>query len=134
LRKLVDSFCFVCGPDNPKGLQIPCYWDEDQYVAEFTPDRYHQGHPGITHGGIIASLFDEVMGKSLIHKGLMVVTAELNIKYIKPLPIGQPVIFRSNMREQKNRAIKMAASATFEDGTVAAEAEAVMIIVEEEDI
>ncbi len=134
MRKSVDSFCFVCGPDNPKGLQIACYWDEDQYVAEFTPERYHQGHPGITHGGIIASLFDEVMGKSLIHQGWMVVTAELNIKYIKPLPIGQQVVFRSDMREKKNRVIKMAASATFEDGTVAAEAEAVMIIVEEEDI
>ena len=50
-----------------------------------------QGYPGVVHGGIIASMMDEVMGRVFMGGAIdrFMVTAELKIRYRKPVPILQ---------------------------------------------
>jgi acyl-coenzyme A thioesterase PaaI-like protein len=55
-----SRMCFVCGVDNPIGLHLSFYTDDEgQTVARFRPGPEHQGYPGHLHGGIISTLLDE---------------------------------------------------------------------------
>lgn len=67
--------CFVCGKDNPIGLNITFFKDKDKIRAEFIPESKHQGYKGIVHGGILFSILDEIMGRTaFINKGVMTLT------------------------------------------------------------
>lgn len=58
--------CIICGMDNPLGLQAPFYILDDNSVASvFSFKLEHQSYPDRTHGGMIAALLDELMGRAL---------------------------------------------------------------------
>ena len=80
--------CFVCGPHNAIGLRVKFQLDGDVCRGEFTPGRDHCGYDGITHGGILFSLLDDVMANWLYLKGLRCFTAKCEIRYRNPLPVG----------------------------------------------
>ena len=54
---------------------------------------HYQGYPGVVHGGIIASMLDEVMGRVFMEGDppRFMVTAELKIRYKKPVPVNTPL-------------------------------------------
>jgi acyl-coenzyme A thioesterase PaaI-like protein len=55
-----SRMCFVCGIDNPIGLKLKFYTDDEgRCIARFRPGPEHQGYPGYLHGGIISALLDE---------------------------------------------------------------------------
>jgi hypothetical protein len=83
--------CFVCGPSNPIGLKLKFRIDGDVCRAEFTPAEQHMGYQGLTHGGIIFSLLDDVMANWLWLQGERCFTARADIRYREALPIGTPV-------------------------------------------
>src|SRR5450631_1264408 len=60
--------CFVCGRDNPLGLRLCSFVDPDtgNVQTTFTPQPHHIGFDNITHGGILATLLDELMVWSAI--------------------------------------------------------------------
>lgn len=116
--------CFVCGLANPDGLQLDFYWDGDEMRTEFFTHERYQGYNGVTHGGISATILDEVMAKHLTTRGFGVVTASMKIRYRKPVPTGVNITFRSRLVAQKRNIYKMAASAHLPDGNVAVEATA----------
>lgn len=117
-----NNRCFVCGKGNPHGLQLDFRLDGDEYYTEFYADARYQGYTGVTHGGISATILDEVMAKHLTSQGLGVVTAGMEIRYKKPVPTGATVRFVSRMVEHKRNLYRMAAAAYLPDGTVAVEA------------
>lgn len=82
--------CFVCGRENPVGLHLHFYTDDDGRVhAEFTPGQEHQGYPGVMHGGLITALLDETIGRTAIAGDLWCMTARLEVRFRKPVPIGE---------------------------------------------
>jgi uncharacterized protein (TIGR00369 family) len=98
--------CFVCGVANPIGLKLAFYEDEEgQVIAHFTPREEHQGYPGVLHGGIIATLLDEVAGRVASHLDLWTTTARLEIKYHQPAPIGQPLTIIGRITRLRSRAL-----------------------------
>ena len=55
-----SRMCFLCGLENPIGLKLAFYTDDEgRCIAHFRPREEHQGYPGHLHGGIISSLLDE---------------------------------------------------------------------------
>jgi hypothetical protein len=55
-----SRMCFVCGIENPIGLKLKFYTDDEgRCIARFRPKPQHQGYPGQLHGGIISTLLDE---------------------------------------------------------------------------
>jgi uncharacterized protein (TIGR00369 family) len=91
-KQPTSAMCFVCGRENPVGLHIHFFADEDNRVhAEFTPRAEDQGFPGVMHGGLISTLLDETIGRTAIAGGFWCVTAELTVRFLKPVPIGAPV-------------------------------------------
>jgi uncharacterized protein (TIGR00369 family) len=83
--------CFGCGGANERGMQLAFEQDDASRRIrgrfQIAPD--FQGGPGFVHGGIIATLLDEVMAKVSRFEKDYAVTASLNIEYLKPVPIGE---------------------------------------------
>ena len=84
------NHCFACGKDNPQGMRLKFYLDEEarQAICKFKLSRRYQGPPGHAHGGIIATILDEAMGKvNKLHK-VVALTKAMEIEYLKPVPLG----------------------------------------------
>jgi uncharacterized protein (TIGR00369 family) len=83
--------CFVCGEKNPGGLQVVIRMDKGRgrAAAEVVfPERF-QGWEGVVHGGLLATVLDEVMIYAAGSNGLRCVTGEITIRYIKPARTGE---------------------------------------------
>lgn len=106
-----DLGCFVCGPDNATGLQAAFTCDKElkQSFCRLTIDERFQGWESIVHGGVIASLLDEACiyaGRALAET---LVTAELSVRYRKPVPVGQEITIRGEVMEQRRKVLKVKA-------------------------
>lgn len=93
IKKQSNSrMCFGCGIENKLGLKASFYeLDNNELVAIFKPANEHQSYPERLHGGIAATILDETLGRaiSIEEETIWGVTAELNIKYKKPVPLDQ---------------------------------------------
>lgn len=99
--------CFVCGPDNASGLQVRFHLEENVCHGEFTPAANHCGYDGITHGGILFSLLDDVMANWLFLRGLRGYTAKCEIRFRNPLPIGCRLLLEGWSVKQKRSLVRM---------------------------
>ncbi len=123
------GWCFVCGPDNPHGIGITMFVDDDGVLtSEFTLNEAHQGPPGHTHGGASAAILDEVMGLVVWAAGHQVVAANININYRKPLPLHQPLLAEARITEIGERKIVSVGEIKLADSTVAVSGSGVYVI------
>lgn len=84
--------CFGCGIANPNGLHLDFFLAADgTIVCQTTIADSFEGHPGFLHGGIIATLLDEAMSKSVRALGLTAMTRHMEVDYRKPVPSSQPI-------------------------------------------
>jgi uncharacterized protein (TIGR00369 family) len=116
--------CFVCGKNNPDGLQLDFSWDEAGRSIEtsWTASPVYQGYDGILHGGILSTLLDEAVGKLSVLLGTPAVTAEMTLRFVKPVPTGKVLHIRGRMVAERRRVLSAEAEALLDDGTVAASA------------
>lgn len=85
--------CYLCGEANPLGLQVKFNKERDRVYTEYCVDERRVGYDGQAHGGIVAALLDETMGWAVaLAIGRMCITAEMTIRYMKPVPVGTRVI------------------------------------------
>jgi uncharacterized protein (TIGR00369 family) len=121
--KLTDeNNCFACGEKNPIGLHLKFQWENDAYVTEFLPRKEHEGYCGIVHGGLVATVLDEVMARMLWKSGKNVVTVELKIRLNKVAQPGVKLCVRGWVVKETRRLIECAAEARTDEGTIVAEA------------
>ena len=82
--------CYVCGQAHPRGLRIRFFVGTDGQVhAQFRPDDTQTSYDGIVHGGVISTLLDEILGWPIaLQTGCMSFTAELTVRFLKPLRAG----------------------------------------------
>ena len=108
------AHCYGCGRLNEHGLHIQSYWDGDDAVCTFTPRAYHTAIPGYVYGGLVASLIDchstgTAAAAMYRHEGRAMdtepafrfVTASLHVDYLKPTPMGVPLVVRARAKEIK---------------------------------
>jgi len=86
--------CFGCGGANPRGMQLTFERDEAarRIRGRFQLTSDYEGASGYIHGGIIATLLDEVMSKVNRFRKARAVTAELNVEYLRPVQVGQELV------------------------------------------
>jgi uncharacterized protein (TIGR00369 family) len=101
----LTNTCFGCGGANPQGMKLTFELDETtrRIRGKFRLDAKYQGGPGFVHGGIIATLLDEVMGKVNRFRNVRAVTAELNVEYLRPVPVGEELILEGWEVDKKGR-------------------------------
>jgi acyl-coenzyme A thioesterase PaaI-like protein len=92
LRFPDDGGCFGCSPSHPAGLRLTFRRRGDVVTTRYAiPDRFH-GARGIAHGGIVATVLDEVSCAAVFFvRGSAVVTGELSVRYVKPCPVERPL-------------------------------------------
>jgi acyl-coenzyme A thioesterase PaaI-like protein len=102
-RLFPEMACFGCGPNNPKGLQLKSYPADGHVVATFMPWPEHDNGVGFLNGGIISTVLDchsaAAVGSEAVARGwlplpgaaLPFVTAGLDVRYLRPSPLHDPV-------------------------------------------
>ena len=109
--------CFGCGPANPSGLKLRFYETDDGVESEYVVPSDLDGAPGIVHGGIQATLLDEVMCMTAYAKaGTGVVTGELTVRYLRPAPSGMPLLLAGRITQTRGRSFFIAGSIRLADG------------------
>lgn len=86
--------CFGCGGANPRGMKLAFERDDARrrIVGRFRVGAEYQGSTGLLHGGIIAVLLDEVMGKVCRFSDARAVTAELSVEYLRPIRVDEEIV------------------------------------------
>ena len=99
--KLQKNLCFACGKNNPDGMLLRFTYDKKRncYVCRFRLGERYTGPPGHCHGGIIATILDEAMGKVNRLRQVVALTSEITVNYLKPVPLHKPL--RVESREEK---------------------------------
>lgn len=122
--------CFACGRDNPYGLRLQIRRSGAQVEVEFTPPAYLQGWDGILHGGITSTVLDELMAWACNTGDVQTVTAELQVRYRRPIPVGASIHGYGKVISRHGRLI-IAVSKLFDSrDRLLAEATGKMMVVE----
>jgi acyl-coenzyme A thioesterase PaaI-like protein len=127
---LNEGFCFGCGQNNPIGLKLNFTREGDVIRTEFTPDKAHQGWPGLLHGGILGCLLDEAMSNVAYATGNTCLTASIEIRLRQPVEVEVPLVITAWITRQRKKLIETAGQACLKDGTVIAESTAKQFIAE----
>jgi acyl-coenzyme A thioesterase PaaI-like protein len=120
--------CYGCGKSNPVGLKLEVHKDGQACVARFLPTDMHQGWEGMVHGGVLATLMDEIMGWALWQNQIRAVTGRLSIRYYQPAAIGQEILLRGFVHSRRGKSVETRAEARSADQSLLAEATAICII------
>ena len=129
---VVEGGCYGCGDDNPINLGLTFAREGDRCVAAFRPRPDHRGVPGFLHGGVAATVLDETMASlGWMLDGVHCVTATLELKYRKPVPLGRGGLrvegWRNDLRPGRRHRVH--GRLLLPDGTVAVEASGIFISV-----
>jgi uncharacterized protein (TIGR00369 family) len=122
----------VCGDANPIGLKLRFFTDGHTTRTSYRPTSRHEGYRNITHGGIIATILDEVMIKAALAEEIYCVTAQMDIRFKKPAEVGIELLFEAEITERKGRVVKTSGRVTDADGTVYATAAGTYMTTSEE--
>jgi uncharacterized protein (TIGR00369 family) len=121
----VSRMCMVCGRDNPWSLKARFYdLEGDELLGVFTLQDIHQSYPGRAHGGVVTAMLDETIGRAVAigDPDAFGVTAEITVRFRKPVPIGEEVRVLARLTRNTSRVFEGTGEIVLADGTVAAEA------------
>lgn len=128
-----SRMCFVCGIENPIGLKLAFYTDDEgRCITRFRPRPEHQGYPGQLHGGIISTLLDETMGRVLATQDVWALTGRLEIIFRKPVPLDQELTIVCELARSRSRAYEARGKIQLPDGTTLIEGSGMYIRVPDE--
>jgi uncharacterized protein (TIGR00369 family) len=107
LKPNPTNSCFGCGAANARGMQLTFEQDDSSRSIRgaFRLGAEYQGGASFVHGGIVALVLDEAMGKVNRFRAVRAVTAELTIEYIKPVPIDADLIIEAREVDKKGRSM-----------------------------
>ena len=141
-----DSMCFACSKRNPDGLHLEFTETSDGLSTTIAFDERFQGYrdivqqsqgvliedPGLArrnllracahqyvHGGLVSTVLDEAMVTLLNRTGVLALTAELTIRFLAPVRVGEPITFTARLVESRRNVYRVEAVATRNGETVA---------------
>ena len=135
-----SRMCFVCGLENPVGLHLRFVrTGPDGIEVNFTAPERYQGYPGVLHGGIVASILDEICGR--VHMGddpaspRFMFTAKLEVKYRRNVPVAVPLRIVGRAEKSRGRLAEgWAGIYEASSGDLLAEGKAVLIDIPQESV
>jgi uncharacterized protein (TIGR00369 family) len=118
-----DRRCFCCGPDNEHGLRLAIsYPTKGTAEAALLIDPRYAGWRGITHGGLLSTVLDELMAHACIASGFKTVTAEMTTRFLKAVPVGTRVRITGAVTGEKGRVVNTEGKVYDAEGSLAAAA------------
>jgi acyl-coenzyme A thioesterase PaaI-like protein len=128
------NHCFGCGAANPAGMKLTFDLDFESRRSRgsFALGANYAGGGGFAHGGIIAVILDEAMGKLSRLTDEKAVTAEMSIEYRKPVPIDQTIVVEGWQEEEKGRSRFRVAEIYDTEGNLLARGKGRFVVVNQE--
>ncbi len=125
--------CFGCGGANDGGMKLTFEQDnaKRKIVGRFVLGSRYQGGGGMAHGGIIAVLLDEAMGKVCRFREVRAVTAQMTVDYLKPIDVEKEIIVEAFEELQSGRNLFQVGEIRNAAGDVLARGKARFVIVEQ---
>lgn len=127
-----NNCCFGCGPDNPHGMHLKFHYDKKhaRVICRVRLEARFAGPPDHAHGGIIATLLDEVMAKlNKLHR-VTSVTRHLAVDYFRPVPLGRLILVQANESRVSGRRRFRDAEILSQRGEILVKGHAVFITVD----
>lgn len=123
----LNDYCYGCGKKNPGGLKLEFSFQGEELFTEVVIDKKFEGYPGIAHGGLVCSILDELMAAHMYRLGRATMTADLQVRFKLPVPLGRPVCFYSRVESARKRLWVLEARCVLPSGEVAATARAKLL-------
>jgi uncharacterized protein (TIGR00369 family) len=114
-----DGRCFACGPKSELGLKMHFAPADGEVRGEVVLPAWLQGWRGVAHGGIVTLLLDEAMAHAAGHAGLLGVTADLHVRFRKPVPLGERLELRGRVLERRKNVLSTEAEIRIGDRVLA---------------
>jgi uncharacterized protein (TIGR00369 family) len=126
--------CFACGMNNPDGMHLKFTLDEKTKTSlcRFRLSKRYTGPPGHCHGGIIATILDDAMGKVNKLRQVVALTKEMTVEYLKPVPLHKPLRVEGRELEVRGRQHINMAEIVNEEGEVLARSRGTFIAIDPE--
>ena len=121
-----NDLCFVCGKNNEFGLKLGFELVDNKLFSDVVFDERFQGFKNIIHGGIVATVLDEMMVNLAFRLGYNAVTAELKIRLKRPAIAGKKYSFSGEITGEKKK-IMYAEAKCFDDEGLVAEASGILV-------
>jgi uncharacterized protein (TIGR00369 family) len=120
---LVPHNCFACGSLNRHGLGLLLHVEPRRSWTELVLDEAFEGWAGMAHGGIIATILDEVMAWALVGEDNWGVTARLSVDFRRPVRVGSRIRADGEIATSRRRIVETTAKLVqVEDGEILATA------------
>jgi acyl-coenzyme A thioesterase PaaI-like protein len=102
------SGCFACGTTNPVGLHLdPADLDGNEAVAHYRPSDNHAGAGETLHGGLAATVLDEIMvWAGILSHRVLAVTGTMDLRYRHPVSVGDEITVRGRVDERSGRRLQ----------------------------
>lgn len=118
-----DSLCFCCGVDNERGLHLSIsYPDKGSAETNLEVPSWFSGWKSMTHGGLLATLLDEIMAHACLGMAQRAVTAEITVRYQKAVDTGALIRARGEVEEARGRVLSTRGWLYDAEGSLVAEA------------
>jgi uncharacterized protein (TIGR00369 family) len=118
-----DHNCFACGTTNPIGMRLQIELGDGEARTEWTPTEDFAGWEDKVHGGLLATLLDEVMAWAPASHDSWAVTAEMNIRYRSPANPGERLTATGRVTDKRRRIYRVHGEVHGRDGRLIAEAD-----------
>jgi uncharacterized protein (TIGR00369 family) len=127
-----ENACFGCGGANENGMKLAFEADLQtrRVTGRFRIGSAFQGSMGILHGGIIAVLLDEAMGKLCRLNDVRAVTAELNVEYLRPIHVDQEIVVEAFEQNREGRQMYHQGEIKDADGKVLARGRGRFVVID----
>jgi acyl-coenzyme A thioesterase PaaI-like protein len=109
----------VGGATNPTSVDVQVRFEGEEVIATVVLRRAFEGAPGRAHGGIVAAAFDDITGFVIGVLREPAFTGELTVRYVKPVPVDQPLEMRARLRGRERRKLFIEAECHHGDELVA---------------
>ena len=130
LRLRNNNRCLGCGADNPCGLKMKIERRGEEWVSEMTVPHDFQGWANVAHGGFLCTVMDEVMSWAMRGFAGQGVTARLRARFLQPVMTGSEIVVRGRANKRPGKIVHGEARVELKDGTVAADATGVFILMD----
>ena len=126
--------CFGCGGGNARGMKLVFEADESnqRIIGRFRLGPEYQGASGFIHGGIIATVLDEVMSKVSRFHASHAVTAELRVEYKRPIRVDTDIVIEGFVTRREGRQLYHEGEIRNEAGDLLARGEGRFVVIDRE--